>query len=191
MSGQQTRGPVRHAQRFRRRGQRGHHDLGVIDHRRPARTLQIAQPADPARQIPVTPLDHRRAAHPEPPRDLRVRQTLRSQQHDPRPLRQPRLHRRGPHQRGQLPLITNTQHKRRSNRHTPFSQNHTVKSLSTRDTSYRALQRSESAARRVMAARNHALSSNAGTAASRSPSQGPKRVSAHPSPRTWSPVALT
>ena len=51
--------------------------------------------------------------------------------------------------------------------------------------SYRALQRSESAARRVMAARNHAQSSNAGTAASRSPSQGPKRVSARPSPRTW------
>lgn len=44
--------------------------------------------------------------------DLHVRQALRREQHDPRPLRQPRPDRGGPHPRVQLLGITVTQHQR-------------------------------------------------------------------------------
>ena len=110
------------------------HDRHVVDHRRTTRAVQIAQRRYPAGLIPVAPLNHRRTRNPDPATDFRVRHPLGGQQHDPRPLRQPRLHRRGTRQRTQPRLITDTKNKRGSNRHTSLSQNHTVKSLPTRNT---------------------------------------------------------
>src|SRR5262249_42346747 len=105
-----------------------------VNQRGKARAVQTAQARYPAGHMPVAPLNRRRTRNPHPATDFRVRHTLGSQQHDPRPLRQPRLHRRGTHQRIQPRLITDTKNKRGSNRHTPLSQNHTVKSLPTRHT---------------------------------------------------------
>ena len=114
-------------------GRDDHRD--IVDHRRTTRAVQIAQRRYPARPIPVAPLNHRQTRNPHPASDFRVRHPLGSQQHDPRPLRQPRLHRRGTHQRTQPRLITGPKNKRSSNRHTSLPQSHTVKSLPTRGTS--------------------------------------------------------
>jgi hypothetical protein len=83
--------------------------------------------------VSVPPADHGRPGHPNPARDLGVRHTLGSQQHDPRSLCHPRPSRRRTHQRVECLLVTLTQHQRRSNRHTLLSRTHTVKSLTTRD----------------------------------------------------------
>ncbi len=61
---------------------RGHH-LALVDPPRPARPLAVGQCGRPARRVAVPPVDHRRPAHPDPRRDLGVRQALTDQQHDP------------------------------------------------------------------------------------------------------------
>jgi len=50
----------------------------------------VREPSHPLRRVPVAPVDHRRPRHSDLRRDRRVRLALRGQQHDPRPLRQPR-----------------------------------------------------------------------------------------------------
>jgi hypothetical protein len=57
---------------------------------RPARARLVVQPGDPAALIPRPPVDHRRPRHPDPTSDLGIAHPTRGQQHDPRPLRQPR-----------------------------------------------------------------------------------------------------
>ena len=137
MLAQQPSRPVRDPQRLGRslNGRDDHRD--IVDHRRTTTAVQIAHRRYPARLIPVAPRNHRRTRNPHPASDFRVRHPLGSQQHDPRPLRQPRLHRRGTHLRTQPGLITGPKNKRSSNRHTSLSQSHTVKSLPTRNTSIR------------------------------------------------------
>ena len=126
--------PVGHAQRRRRRLQGGHHDRGVVDDRRPPGPVQILQRPDTAGGVTVPPFQHSRAGHPDQPADRHVRHSLRGQQHDPGPLRHPGLHGRGPDQGCQFRFVTRTQYQRGSDRHAPFSQTPTVKSLPTRDT---------------------------------------------------------
>ena len=98
--GQQPRRPVRHPQPRRRRRQRRRHDPALVDRPRPARPVLIDQPGQPALGVPGPPPVHRRPRHPDPLGDLGVRHPVRGQQHDPRPLRQPRPHRPRPHQTG-------------------------------------------------------------------------------------------
>ena len=93
---QQPARPVRHPEPLRRRGQRRHHHLGFVYPPRPTRTLAVLQRTQPALRVTIPPVDHRRPAHPDPGRDLGVRVALTGQQHDPRPLRQPRPNARGP-----------------------------------------------------------------------------------------------
>jgi hypothetical protein len=80
-------------------GQRRHHHVDLIDHRRPPRPRLVLQRPDPARRIPLPPADHRRPRHPGCAGDLRVRHPIRGQQHNPCPLRQPRRHARPAGQR--------------------------------------------------------------------------------------------
>ena len=88
----------------------------------PAWPIHIDQPGHASIDIAGPPHIHRRPRYPDPIGDLGVAEPFGSQQHDPSPLRQPGPHRGGPHQPGQLLVITNTQQQRRSGRmsHTPI-----------------------------------------------------------------------
>jgi hypothetical protein len=107
----------------RRRRQRRGHNPARIHHLGPARPILISQPVHARLDIAGPPPVHRRPRHPDPLGDLGIPDPLRSQQHDPRPLRQGRPHRPRPHQTGQPFMITNPQQQRRSTRmrHTPSS----------------------------------------------------------------------
>ncbi len=122
LPGQQPGGPVRHRQLPRRRRQRRGDDRRMVDRPGPTRALLVVQTRHPAGLVTLPPADHRRPRHPHQPRDRGVRHPIRGQQHDPRPLRQPCPHRRGPSQPNQLLTVTLTQSQRRGNtiRHTPF-----------------------------------------------------------------------
>ena len=124
LGAQQPGRPVRHPQMGRRPavvGQGGHHDVDLVDLRRPPAARLIVQGGDPAGVVAGPPVHHRRPRRPGPPRDLRVRQPLGGQQHDPRPLRQPGPDRARPHHPLQPRTITLTQDQRRSNRHDSLS----------------------------------------------------------------------
>ena len=95
LGGQEPGRPVRDPEALRRPpviGQRRDHDVGLVDPRRAARAGLVVQRGDAALEIAVPPADHRRARHPGRPGDLRVRDPVGGQQHDPGPLRQPRRH---------------------------------------------------------------------------------------------------
>ena len=75
-----ARGPVRAAVRRHRLQRLDDHllDLLVAHRPRPARPRLVDQPVQPALGEPRPPLRHRRTAHPDPQRDLRVALTLRA-----------------------------------------------------------------------------------------------------------------
>ena len=127
MISEQPRRPVRHAELSRQLGHRRDHDRDLVHLHRATRAVKVVQRGNPASGIAVSPADHGRPGHPDPARDLGVRRTLGSQQHDPRSLCHPRPSRRRTHQRVQCLLITLTKRQRRSNRHTSLSRTHTVK----------------------------------------------------------------
>jgi hypothetical protein len=107
----------------RGRPQRGRHDLPMVTMSRPTRPRLVIQPGQTPRRIPAPPADHRRPRHTDQLGDRRVRHPVRGQQHDPRPQRQPRPHRRRPRQPLQHLTIANTQPQRRGStiRHTASS----------------------------------------------------------------------
>ena len=115
---------MRHPVLLRRRRQRHRHDPRMVDRSRAPRARVILQAGQPIRGVPVTPVDHRRPRHPNPLGDRHVRLAISREQHDPRPLRQASLHRRGPHQPRQLlPVpVAQRQSRCRTIRHTPSSQ---------------------------------------------------------------------
>jgi len=99
LGGQQPRRPVRHAQvRWRPAfvGDRGDHDVDLVDLRWPSTARQIIQRADSPGVVTGAPIQHSRPAGPGPARDLGVGQPLGGQQRDPRPPRQARRHRTRP-----------------------------------------------------------------------------------------------
>ena len=134
LGGQQPARPVGHPEPLGRRGQRRRHHLRLVDPPRPTRPLAVLQCAQPTLRVAVPPVDHRRARHPHPGRDLGVRVALPGQQHDPGPLRQPGPNPRGPHPGTQRRLVLAPDFQASSSRHTALSQPGTVKSLLTRDT---------------------------------------------------------
>ena len=119
-AGQQPRRPVRHPEPVRRRLQRRRHDRGLIDHPRPPGLRPILQAADALGRVPALPRRSPSAC------DTPTRATIsfvphpvRGQQHDPRPLRQPRPHRRRPRPRRQHLTIPRRHLHRHSQRHAP------------------------------------------------------------------------
>jgi hypothetical protein len=67
--------------------------LDLVDLGRSTVARLVVQGANPAGILAGPPIDHRRPAGPGPARDLRIGQSRESQQHDPRPRRQPRPNR--------------------------------------------------------------------------------------------------
>jgi hypothetical protein len=120
---EQPCGPMRHAQALRRRLQRLGDDPPRVDPPRLTWLGNVVQPGRASVFVAGPPGQHRLASHPDPLCDLGVPHTLRSQQHDPRPLRQPRPHTRRPSQALQLGLVAlpERQRRRRTTRHTPSS----------------------------------------------------------------------
>ena len=157
-----ARGPVRAAVRRHRLQRLDDHllDLLVAHRPRPARPRLVDQPVQPALGEPRPPLRHRRTAHPDPQRDLRVALTLRARQHDPRALRQPR--RRPPPARPplQLPALAIAQpdldRSRPTRSHAPRLPE-TTKKLKTQYTSQAAARRAAAARRLARARRARAL----------------------------------
>jgi hypothetical protein len=115
--GQQSRRPVRHPELLRRRLQCRGHNRAVIDRARPAGAGSVVQPGQAANGVPPPPQRHGRQTHPDQPRDLHIRRSVRGQQHNPTPLRQPRPHRRRPQQGRQLLPVTLTQSQQRCSHH--------------------------------------------------------------------------
>jgi len=121
---QESARPVGQPVLLRRRLERRGDDVAVIDRPRATRARIIVQPRDPLRGVPIAPVDHRRARHPDLHRDRRVRLTVCGQQHDPGPLRPTGPHRGRPRQPRQfLPVtLTQPQRDRRTICHAPSSQ---------------------------------------------------------------------
>ena len=123
---------MRHAQLLRRRLQRRQHHRDLVHLRRPTGLGPVLQPGDPLGGVALLPRDHRRLGHPDPVHDLVRPDTLIGQQHDPRPLRQPRRHRRRPRPPTQLSAVLGGHLHSNSQRHAPLYRE--VKLFHSRDT---------------------------------------------------------
>ena len=102
-----------------RRFERGRHDRDLINHPMTPRLRTIFQPADALGGVALLPADHRRLGHPDPLHDVLDRHAVRGQQHDPGPLRQPRLQRRRPQPRLQNLAVSRRHVHGHSQRHAP------------------------------------------------------------------------
>jgi len=110
--GHQPRRPVRDTQmggRFSLVRQRLCEHGDLVDHRRTPRAGIVIEPLDARLRIAAPPLEHRRPRGAGPLGDIGVGNPLGGQQHDPRPRRQPRPHRRCPGQHLQPTPVTVTQ----------------------------------------------------------------------------------
>jgi hypothetical protein len=123
--GQQPARPVRDAVLLRRRRQRHRDHLRPVDPARAPRPVLVVQACDALGLIPVPPGDHRRARHPDPVGDRRVRDPIRGQQDNSGPQRQTRRRpgRAGQTQQFLTVTVTKQQRGRRTIRHAPIVPN--------------------------------------------------------------------